>query len=119
MFELICQHLQTPKDKKTAKKGLEAISRYQSVERDFAFLLADDVPAGPFLDAILAVDRELIRKVTLFDLYTGKHMQDGEKSLAIKVTLQANDRTLTDNETQKLSEQITKRVKDKFNATQR
>ncbi|MBF0380314.1 MAG: phenylalanine--tRNA ligase subunit beta [Magnetococcales bacterium] len=119
MFELICQHLNSDKDKKSAKKGLETISRYQSVERDFAFLVADDVPAGPFLETILAVDRELIRKVNLFDLYTGEHMQEGEKSLAIKVTMQANDRTLTDSETQKLSEQITKRVSDKFNATQR
>jgi phenylalanyl-tRNA synthetase beta chain len=115
MFELESQYL----NDKVSRKGKGIISRYPSVDRDFAFLVADDVEAGPFLEAILAVDRQLIRGVNLFDLYKGQHVDQGAKSLALMVTLQADDRTLTEAETQKLSEQIIAQVKDKFNATQR
>ncbi|MBF0357475.1 MAG: phenylalanine--tRNA ligase subunit beta [Magnetococcales bacterium] len=119
IFEIASKHLHTQTDKQSSKKAHETISRYPSVERDFAFLLADTVPAGQFLTAIKGVDSQLIKDVTLFDLYTGQHMQPGEKSLALKVTMQADDRTLTETESQKLSEQIINLAKEKFNATQR
>ncbi len=104
---------------KTARKGKKPISRYPSVERDFAFLVADDIAAGPFLEAIRRVDAQLIRNVTLFDLYKGQHIGAGEKSLALTVTMQADDRTLTEAEAQKLSDSIIATVREKFNATQR
>ncbi|MBF0454758.1 MAG: phenylalanine--tRNA ligase subunit beta [Magnetococcales bacterium] len=119
LFELESRYLQEAMGRKSAKKGQQTLSRFPSVDRDFAFLVADSVAAQPFLDCIFSVDRQLIRQVTLFDVYTGEHVKDSEKSLALKVTLQADDRTLTEAETQQLTEQIILRVKEQFGAVQR
>ncbi|MBF0448072.1 MAG: phenylalanine--tRNA ligase subunit beta [Magnetococcales bacterium] len=119
LFELESRYVTPSADKKQGQKGQERLSRYPSVDRDFAFLVADSLPAQPFLDAIVAVDKQLIRQVTLFDVYTGKHISEGQKSLALRVTVQADDRTLTDGETQKLSDQIIAHVGERFGACQR
>ena len=66
--------------------------------RDFAFVVAETVEAEAVLKAIRAVDKTLITAARLFDVYTGKGVEDGHKSLAISVTLQPTDRTLTDAE---------------------
>ncbi len=74
------------------------LSDYQAAGRDFAFVVDAALPAGDLLAAIRGADRQLIRDVVLFDLYAGKGIPEGRKSLAFSVTLQADDRTLTEEE---------------------
>src|SRR5690606_14089185 len=96
-FEIFLDRIPEPRQKGTARPKLDA-SPYQAVERDFAFVVASDVPAEKLLRAARGADKALIRHVAVFDLFEGAALGEGRKSLAITVTLQAADRTLTDQE---------------------
>jgi phenylalanyl-tRNA synthetase beta chain len=100
-----------PPSKRTgASKALDA-SDLQPVRRDFAFLLDDEVAAGEVLRAALSADRALISDVGVFDVFTGKGVPEGKKSLAIEVTLQPRDKTLTDAEIEAVAGKIVAAVK--------
>lgn len=89
-------------------------SDYQMVTRDFAFLLSKDYLAGEIVKAVKGIDKNLIKDVVIFDLYEGSKLNLGEKSLAFKVLIQANDRTLTDLEINSLSEKIINLLEKNF-----
>ena len=93
-----------------ASKALDA-SDLQPVRRDFAFLLDDEVAAGEVLRAALSADRALISDVGVFDVFTGKGVPEGKKSLAIEVTLQPRDKTLTDAEIEAVAAKVVAAVK--------
>ena len=100
-----------PPSKRTgSSKALDA-SDLQPVRRDFAFLLDDEVAAGEVLRAALSADRALISDVGVFDVFTGKGVPEGKKSLAIEVTLQPRDKTLTDAEIEAVAAKVVAAVK--------
>ena len=101
--ELLLEAL--PQPKATKRKAL-SVSDYQSVTRDFAFVLAEATPAADLLAAVNKAEKTLIRSVTIFDVYQGKNLPEGKKSIALSVTLQAGDRTLTDAEIEKVAAAI-------------
>ncbi len=107
--EVFIDALPEPRQKGTAKPLL-ALSPYQAVERDFAFVLAKDVSAGALLKAVRDADKTLIADADIFDVYTGKGVDDGQKSVAVSVTLQPTDRTLTDAEIEQACQAIVKSV---------
>jgi phenylalanyl-tRNA synthetase beta chain len=86
-------------------KALEA-SDLQPVRRDFAFLLDRDVAAGDVVRAALSADRALISETRAFDVFTGTGVPDGKKSIAIEVTLQPREKTLTDAEIEAVAAKI-------------
>ncbi len=90
------------------KKNTPALrcSDLQPVERDFAFVMAEDIPAETLLNAIAKSDNQLIADVHLFDLYQGKGVEDGRKSLAVSIRLQPQNATLTDQEIDAASQKI-------------
>lgn len=96
-FELFVENVPMPKKKGTSRPPLNA-SSLQKVERDFAFLLDTDVSAEKVIKAARTADRNLISDVTIFDLYAGKGIEDGKKSLAFSITLQPTKQTLTEEE---------------------
>ena len=96
-FELFLDQVPLPKAKGKAKPAPE-IWPYQPVERDLAFLVDAAVPAESLLRAARGADRKLVSRVALFDLYEGKGLPEGKKSLALAVTLQPKQATLTDAE---------------------
>jgi phenylalanyl-tRNA synthetase beta chain len=104
-FELFLDALPAAKRKGTAKPALDA-SDLQAVRRDFAFLLDRDVPAGDVVRAASSADRALISAVDVFDVFTGQGVPEGKKSLAIEVTLQPRDKTLTDAEIEAVAAKI-------------
>jgi phenylalanyl-tRNA synthetase beta chain len=81
------------------------------LRRDFAFILDRKVPAADVVRAALGADKALVREVGVFDLYEGKGMPEGKKSLAIEVTIQPTETTLTDTEIEALSAKIVAEVK--------
>ena len=87
-----------PAKRKGAGRGALDASDLQAVRRDFAFLLDRDVAAGDVLRAAQGADRALIADVGVFDVFTGQGVPEGKKSLAIEVTLQPREKTLTDAE---------------------
>ncbi len=99
-----------PSKRKGASKALD-VSDLQPVRRDFAFLLDDEVAAGEVLRAAFSADRTLITETRVFDVFTGQGVPDGKKSLAIEVTLQPRDKTLTDAEIEAVAAKIVAAVK--------
>jgi phenylalanyl-tRNA synthetase beta chain len=104
-FEVFLGALPQPKAKGAARTLLE-LSPFQPVERDFAFVVAADVTADAVVRAALAADKTLIADTRVFDLFEGESLGAGKKSLAIAVTLQPTERTLTDAEIEAVAEKI-------------
>jgi phenylalanyl-tRNA synthetase beta chain len=86
------------------------LSPFQPVERDFAFVVDQHVAAEQALRAARGVDRKLVSGVRLFDLYAGPGVPEGRKSLAITVTLQPVEATLTDAEIDAFSKALVAQV---------
>jgi len=97
-FEVILECIPDAKAKPTRAKPQLELSAFQPVSRDFAFVVDAKVKAGDIVRAAQNVDRKLITGVTVFDVYEGKGIEDGKKSIAIAVTLQPRDKTMTDDE---------------------
>jgi phenylalanyl-tRNA synthetase beta chain len=94
-FEIFLEAIPVPRSKIKARSPLK-YSSFQPVERDFAFLVDEKVSAVDLTKAIASADKQLITGVEIFDVYTGKGIETGKKSVAVKVTLQSFERTLTD-----------------------
>lgn len=104
-FEIFLDAIPPSKNKSTTKKPL-TLSQFPEVERDFAFTVAADVSVETLKRAVNKAEKQLISEVTVFDVYSGKGVTGGQKSVAIKVKLQPADHTLTDDEIQKISKAI-------------
>jgi phenylalanyl-tRNA synthetase beta chain len=94
-FEVFLDAVPQPRARGRARPLLK-LSPFQPVERDFAFVVPQDLPAETLLRTARGVDKKLIAEVRLFDVYTGPGVPEGKKSLAITVLLQPDDATLTD-----------------------
>lgn len=94
----------------------ETISRYPAVEQDVALVVDADVPAAQVRELIDATGGELLRRVELFDVYTGEQIPAGKKSLAYSLTYQAQDRTLTDEEVAAVQDSIVARAEEELGA---
>jgi phenylalanyl-tRNA synthetase beta chain len=68
------------------------------VRRDFAFVVDTNIAAADVVKAAANIDRKLITNVSVFDLFEGKALGEGKKSIALEVTLQPREKTLTDQE---------------------
>lgn len=97
-------------------KGKFNASIYQKVERDFAFVVDSSRAAGEMISYLQKIDKKLIKEVSLFDVYEGDKLEEGKKSLAFNVILQAEDHTLTDAELGEVSNNIIKNMSEKFGA---
>jgi phenylalanyl-tRNA synthetase beta chain len=109
-FEVFLQNVPAPKKKGTAKPLLKP-SPFQPVLRDFAFIVDQSVEAEKLVRAIKGTDKALITEVDIFDIYAGKGVEPGKKSVALAVTLQPVEKTLTDEEINALSAKIVEAVK--------
>jgi phenylalanyl-tRNA synthetase beta chain len=95
-FEVFLDAVPAPRARPTRARPLLVLSPFQPVERDFAFVVDESVPAETLLRAVRGLDKKLVAEVRLFDVYRGKGLDEGKKSLAITVVLQPSDATLTD-----------------------
>ncbi|MCJ2025386.1 phenylalanine--tRNA ligase subunit beta [Methylobacterium sp. J-067] len=118
-FELILDALPLPKHKPTKAKPALALSEFQPLTRDFAFVVGRDVPAGDVVKAAQNAERKLIAGVEVFDLYEGPGVAEGSKSIAVAVRLQPIDKTLTDAEIEAVSAKIVAEVAKRTGASLR
>ena len=109
-FELFLDALPKEKAKSKARSPLAAADLLP-VRRDFAFVLPVDVAAGDVIRAASQADKTLIEEISVFDVFVGGTLEAGKKSLAIEVTLQPKDKTLTDAEIEAVSAKIVAEVK--------
>ncbi len=105
-FEVLLDAIPQPKAKPTKARPLLKASPFQPVERDFAFVLDRTVPAASLVKAARDADKQLIADVQVFDLFEGPSLGEGRKSLAISVTLQPTEKTLTDAEIEAVGQKI-------------
>ena len=108
-FEIFLQSIPAPKKKGTRRELLKP-SAFQPVSRDFAFVVDKSVEAEKLMRAIKGADKNLISQVDIFDVYVGKGIEPGQKSIALSVTLQPVEKTLTDEEINSLSNKIVESV---------
>jgi phenylalanyl-tRNA synthetase beta chain len=108
-FEIFVDALPAPRAKGRVKPPLEKLD-LQPLSRDFAFVVDDGVSAADLVRAAFGADKQLISDVSLFDVYRGERMAAGKKSLAIEVTLQPREKTLTDSEIEAVSARIVSAV---------
>jgi phenylalanyl-tRNA synthetase beta chain len=94
-----------PEPKKKARTAFVP-SPFQAIERDFAFVVDAKVPAGEIVKAAKMADRALIESVAVFDVYEGKNLGEGKKSIAIAVRVQPKDKTLTEAEIEALAGKV-------------
>jgi phenylalanyl-tRNA synthetase beta chain len=109
-FEVILERIPEPKARSTWAKQVLELSPFQPIERDFAFVVDRAVPAGDIVRAASAAERKLVTRVNVFDVYEGVGIPPGKKSIAIAVTLQPRERTLTDQEIEAISARIVAEV---------
>jgi phenylalanyl-tRNA synthetase beta chain len=108
-FEVFLEAVPAQKGKAVKKTALIAAD-LMPVRRDFAFVLDKDVPAGDVIKAAMGADRRLIASVSVFDIFEGSNLGENRKSLAVEVTLQPSDKTLTDDEIDAVAAKIVTEV---------
>jgi phenylalanyl-tRNA synthetase beta chain len=118
-FEVILDEIPHARPKRTTAKPKLELSALQPVERDFAFLVARHVGAADVLRAAQAADRKLVTNVTVFDVYEGEGIPPDKKSVAIAVTLQPYEKTLTDAEIETVANRIVAQVSNRTGAVLR
>jgi phenylalanyl-tRNA synthetase beta chain len=109
-FEVFLEAPPLPKARPTKARPPLKVSAFQPVERDFAFIVDWGVDAEKLVRAARNADKVLIAGARVFDLYSGKGVESGKKSIAITVTLQPVERTLTDAEIEAVSNKIVAQV---------
>jgi phenylalanyl-tRNA synthetase beta chain len=105
-FEVTLDGIPLPKAKPTRAKPPLSLSPFQPVSRDFAFIVDRTVKAGDIVRTAQNADRKLITDVTVFDVYEGKGIDPEKKSIAIAVTIQPRDKTMTDEDIETLAAKI-------------
>jgi phenylalanyl-tRNA synthetase beta chain len=110
-FEVFVDAIPEPKAKPTRTKPKLELSSFQAVKRDFAFVVDRDVAAGTLARAAASADRKLITGVNVFDVFEGASLGEGKKSIAIEVSIQPVEKTLTDEDFEALAGRIVESVK--------
>ena len=115
-FEIFLENLVNFKNLNKKTKESLLLSDYQKSDRDFAFLLNKDTKAQLLVDAIKKIDKSLIKNVKIFDVYEGKNIPSDKKSIAIKVTIQSDHKTLNESDLSDISNRIIKSVEEQTDA---
>jgi phenylalanyl-tRNA synthetase beta chain len=105
-FELFVESVPEPKKKAIKTKSALDLSPLMPLSRDFAFLAPADKAAGDLVKAVAGADKALIAGVRVFDVYQGAGVPEGQKSIAVEVTIQPREKTLADAEIEALSARI-------------
>ena len=103
----------------TDRQKYKAIPRFPSVKRDLALVLDNEIAAGTLQNTILAAGGEYIQKADIFDIYTGKQIPEGKKSVAFSLIFTSDKRTLTEVDIEPAVEKIIKKVKSDHGAVLR
>lgn len=90
------------------------LPRFPGVVRDLALVVPGEVESGEIIGAIREMESPLIKTISLFDVYTGEQVPSGQKSLAYSILYQAEDRTLTDEEVNRLHQKVVAHLQRRF-----
>ena len=105
-FEIVLDAVPEPRGAKAKTRGPASLANLMPLTRDFAFVVEDGKAVGDLVRAVAGADKALIDEVRVFDIYRGKGVDDGFKSVALEVVIQPVEATLTDAEIEALSAKV-------------
>ena len=91
---------------KASKVKFSAINRFPAVHRDIALVVDEKIDAAQLMKTIRSAGKKMIKNVEVFDVYQGEHVEAGKKSVALSITYQSEDHTLTDQEIQTVHQTV-------------
>ncbi len=115
-FEIFLENLVNYKNQNKKEKQTIIFSDYQKSDRDFAFVVNKDFKAQELIEIISNVDKSLIKNVKIFDVYQGENIPLEKKSIALKVTIQSDFKTLNEKDLNEISQKIISNVEEKVSA---
>ena len=115
-FEIFLENLVNYKSQSKKEKKPIIFSDYQKSDRDFAFVVQKDFKAQELLEIVNNVDKSLIKNVKIFDVYEGENIPTDKKSIALKVTIQSDFKTLNEQDLNEISNKIISNVEEKASA---
>ena len=117
-FEIFHENIPLPKKNKTSKSMLKLLT-LQSVTREFAFIIEEDIDSEKVIQVAKSINKNLIKDVFIYDVYKGNKIPAGKKSIAIKVLIQPIHETLTDEDLEKISSDLIDSINKKISGTLR
>jgi len=115
-FEIFLDNIKQPKKPLKDQKTQYKYSNFQKSERDFAFILDKNFKVQELIEIITNVDKELIKSVKVFDIYEGENIPVGKKSIALNVIIQSLEKTLNEEDLNKVNQLIISTVESKTDA---
>ena len=115
-FEIFLDNIKQTKKSLNDQKTQYKYSDYQKSERDFAFVLNKDFQVQELIEIISKIDKDLIKAVKVFDVYEGDNIPKEKKSIALNVTIQSSEKTLKDEDLEKINQLIISTVENKTGA---
>ena len=116
IFEIYLDNIKKTEKKLKDQKAQYKYSDYQKSERDFAFVLDKNFKVQNLIKTISEIDKNLIKAIKVFDIYEGENIPKDKKSIALNVTIQSFDKTLTDEDLEKINKLIISTVENKTGA---
>ena len=117
-FEIFYENIPIPKKVKVSRPMLKMLP-LQSVTREFAFVIDETTPAEKLAQIAKSTNKDLIKEVLIFDVYKGENIPNGKKSIAIKIIIQPNLETLTDDDLEKISSDLINVIDTKLSGSLR
>ena len=115
-FEIFLDNIRQTKKSFNEQKTQYRYSDYQKSERDFAFVLNKNFQVQELIEIISNIDQDLIKAVKVFDVYEGENIPEGQKSIALNVTIQSSEKTLKDEDLDRINQLIISTVEEKTGA---
>ena len=115
-FEIFLESLVKYKSQNKKYKATINFSDYQKSDRDFAFVVQKDFKAQELIEIISNIDKSLIKNIKIFDVYEGENLPSDKKSIALKVTIQSDFKTLNEKDLNEISKKIISNVEEKASA---
>jgi phenylalanyl-tRNA synthetase beta chain len=115
-FEIFLDNIKKTKKSLNDQKIQYKYSDYQKSERDFAFVLDKNFQVNELIEIISKIDQDLIKTVKVFDVYQGDNIPEGKKSIALNVTIQSSEKTLKDEDLERINQLIISTVEEKTGA---
>ncbi len=116
LFEIFLDRIKSQKNKIKDLKAMFQYSDFQKSERDFAFVIDKNFKVQELINIISQVDKDLIKAIKVFDVYEGENIEKDKKSVALNVTIQSSQKSLTDDDLNRLNKLIISSVENKTGA---
>jgi len=116
VFEIFLERIKIGEDKLKDLKSKFQYSDFQKSERDFAFVIDKNFEVQELIKIISDVDEDLIKSIRVFDVYEGDNIDKEKKSVALNVTIQSSNKSLTDDDLNNLNKLIISNVENKTGA---